>query len=569
MEQGDNQIRRVERLTTQEANAAAAVTTAAHPLAAAVFAGARRPGERWRIILAKPLRLRAPLLLRASRKLDAAATRWEVPLLTVKNASRMEGEALLHLAGSDRVQIEASGLHESPLSSGPTNSSRLPLVPDGRRDEAKAGPWRMFRYGEGVVSMSLKGAIRSGERATTAVLADARLITIVALDGSLQAHFHFQVSHWAQRTLPVTLPAGARPLAAQVDDHWLPHLPSRITAAGETVLELPVPAHDGLAANEAAHRFEVVYSWPARATFPWQQVGSPPPALPVTPLQFRQTWRLPPGVRPLDEANYRRLPGPGEGRNFDDDLRGQLSARLPTTLTRSFSETPDDAGQLQVIADACQALRQGRAGHTLPLLDVLEQVRLRAGPEFRGFVLDSLALEEAGIGPETPVKLLPLASSQDQTPPWETLGLEVLPAGAAPLLTTRRQWEVWPAGASLSVGVPDAVELAVAEAAENGHDATGRFRLALEWLRGTGEAAVCGASGPLLPRCHRLLLIGRNGRRCLELILPRQRSSCAERLPRPPDCFSRDCSVVHSGFRGVARHGGDWCSCCSGWERRE
>ena len=486
IEQGDNQIRRVERITTPMARDVVTVAGVGQPLATATLAGARPHGERWRILFARPLRPRAPLLLRADRPLDMAASRWDVPLLVVLHASRMEGEATLHLAGGDRVQIESLGLREAPGAAG---------LARGR-----AGPWRTFRYGELPVGLTLLGHSRGVDRAA-AVIEDARLTTYVAVDGSLEAHFQFQASHWPRRTLPVTLPPGAKPRAAQVDGHWLPQLALTDTA-GDVVLDLPVPARGGLPASEAAHQFEIVYTLAAQPSSLWQRAASPLPKLPAQPLQVRQTWRLPPGIRPL-EANYRRLPDPSESSDFGA-WRATLAAKLPAALAGSGQETHDDAAaQMQALADACHAVRQSQAGQTLPLRKVLELVRNQAGKELHGLVLDALALEEAGIGPETPVTLRPLASNQDQTSPWETLGLTAIPTRTAPLLTTHRQGEVLPLDAGSALDLPDVVETSVAEAVANGHDSTGRFVLALEWygdaMNGEPAAASRTAAAVLSP----------------------------------------------------------------------
>ena len=140
VEQGDNQVRKLERLEARDASALVALS---NPWAMAALGGAWPHGERWRITLAKPLRHRAPLLLRATRKLDADANHWEVPLLAVLQASRMEGEATLHLAGGDRLQIDPLGLREAAASTSATRG--------------RAGPWRTYRYGELPVSLTLRG----------------------------------------------------------------------------------------------------------------------------------------------------------------------------------------------------------------------------------------------------------------------------------------------------------------------------------------------------------------------------------------------------------------------------
>jgi hypothetical protein len=461
VEQGDNQVRAVKRIGgRQETCDLAGLAALAQPLDAAALAGAWPQGGKWRITLARPLSLRSPLVLRAVRKLDPAAARWDVPLLSVPAAVRMEGEATLHLTGGDRMQVDSAGLRDAPATGGPARG--------------RSGPWRKYRYAEGPVWLTLRGQGRAADRAA-AVFDEAKLTTSAAADGSLQAHFQFRASHWPRRTLPVTLPPGAKPVAARADGRWL----TRLTLAdGDTVLELPVPAQDGLTAGEATHLFEMVYTLPARGTFPWERAASPPPQLPDSqlPIQFRQSWRLPPGVRPV-ESNYRPLPGSGEVSDVAG-WQARLAARMPSAIARAWHEDDDDPPALwQALADGSQAARKERGGQTLPLRELLDMIQAQTGKEVRGFVLDTAALDEAGVGPETKVKVLPLTSGQDQSPPWESLGLVALPARGAMLLTTRRQHSAWGAGPR----APAAVEAAADEAAANGRDATGRFVLSLEW----------------------------------------------------------------------------------------
>ena len=259
------------------------------------------------------------------------------------------------------------------------------------------------------------------------------------------------------------------------------------------MLDLPVPAHKGLAAIKTAHQFEIVYNLPSSTTFLWQSVDSPPPELPVKPLQFRQTWRLPPGVSPLAESKFRKLPGSGEGYEADD-WRTRVAAALPQTW---HENRPAATVQMQALLDASLALRKGRAGQTLPLHEVLQVVQSQSGKEIHDFVVDSLALEEALIGPETLVRI-PAFDGNLELLPWEALGLVIVPARTALLVTTRRQWEAWPTAAVDSLDMPEAVDAAVAEATANGHDATDRFRLALEWTS-------ISANGISMPAGHSLV----------------------------------------------------------------
>src|SRR5205823_10265077 len=72
---------------------------------------------------------------------------------------------------------------------------------------------------------------------------------------------------------------------------------------------------------------------------------------------------------------------------------------------------------------------------------------------------------------------------------------------AAPLLTTRRQWESWQTAEAADL-IPPAVEEAVTAAAQSGHDRSGRFRTVAAWLR-AGDLADALPDGPD-PRYHAL-----------------------------------------------------------------
>jgi hypothetical protein len=112
-ERGGSLVRRAERAYPAEAAAGLAALAADHPLGAAALAVSAPRGPRWRLTLDRPLRVRDPLVLHATRALEPAGGRWEVPLPSVPGAARMEGEVTLHLAGADLVEVESAGLREA------------------------------------------------------------------------------------------------------------------------------------------------------------------------------------------------------------------------------------------------------------------------------------------------------------------------------------------------------------------------------------------------------------------------------------------------------------------------
>jgi hypothetical protein len=148
VQQGANQVRRVERLNTWTLAGVVGLFAAGNAVEATTLQAARPHGEHWRLTLARPLRPREPLLLYATRKLEPVAGRWVVPLPSVLGATRMEGEVTLHLAGADLVQVEAAGLHEAP----PTAPPILPKEGGTPSTIPPAQSWRSFRYGPGAMT---------------------------------------------------------------------------------------------------------------------------------------------------------------------------------------------------------------------------------------------------------------------------------------------------------------------------------------------------------------------------------------------------------------------------------
>lgn len=483
-----NRVRSAVRLRGAEGAGAFAVLGARTPLEAAVSFAARPPGEHWRLRLDRPLRAREPLVLRGGHKLEQADGRWEVPLPLVLGAVRLEGEVTLHLAAADLVQVEATGLRE--------------VSPAPARGHA-ATVWRTFRYSSPVLGLTLRGQGRAADLPVEAAVDQAALITYAGPDGVLQHRFTFRLAHWARRTLPARLPAGARPLAVRIDGHWLPHIPSGADDGGGLVLELPVPDRKGSAGPEArgesgdpAVRLELAYETTGGAWSLWSRLVAPAPVLPVQPVGLRRTWRLPPGVSPLAGGWLRRIPGPGEGEEPPVlDGRPLELLRSPLRLPRTSGKESDPEAT-QALADAAQALRSARAGQTLPLrlaLDELLFVHLRGR---QPLVVDSAALRAAGVGPETPLSIRAPGAPDDQAFPWEGLGLVVVPAGPTALLTSRAQHDSW-RDAGRDGGVSEAIEAALADAARFGHDPSGRFRSAAAWTRPEGGAEA-GETHPLL-----------------------------------------------------------------------
>jgi hypothetical protein len=425
-------------------------------------------------VLGSPRPLEALLLAAACQHLGEPGGRqrvWEVPLVTVPAAHRLDGQVTLLLAGADLVQVAGEGLLEV-VDAGKTDKAR------GQAGAAGALPpvssWRTFRYGHPPVSLRLRGGLPSADRSAETAADQVRLTTTLAADGRLVHHFRFQVWNWRQQRLPIRLPVGTQLQAVRCDGRWLGQLPAGETHEGLTVFELPT------AGEAAQHQFELIYTTAQPAWTLWTTLHAPAPVLPVRTVAFRRTWRLPAGVSPLTESSLTRLPGGAEER------RGVWAEERLAWLSNAGDWA---AKQEQDVADAVAALRrQHKAGDDWPLGRVLERFDIEQLKNY-SLIVDAEALQAAGVGPNALLGAAawdrtPRAGGTAPPPPWGTLGLVCVPCRIAPLLTTRQQLAVWQSSAGAPVP-SRGVEDAVAEAVSFGHDRSGRFRGVADWLQQT------------------------------------------------------------------------------------
>jgi hypothetical protein len=471
VEQGDNTVRSFQRSYAGESAETVAALAATNPLATATLLAARPTSERWRLTFAHPLRAREPLILHSARPLERQGQRWDVPLPSAIGVKHMDGEVTLHLAGAEYVLVETTGLQEAPA------SQPVPGRP-------KVGtPWRTFRYGEGPVSLSLGGRGASVDRTTEALADQACLTTYAGDDGGARHYFTFRVFNWAQHTLPVQLPAGARLVAVQVGGRAV-DLQGAAAPNEPGAFDLPVPRAAGGAAVESPLRFEIVYDTRATsaAWLPWTTYEAPAPVLPVAASTFRRTWRLPPGSDPIPDGRLQRVPGQG----------GVLGEIIPHGISERFVLSDDlsalakspaaGSDQAEGLAAAAFGLRPKVGGRVVRLREMIAEMakNFLVGR----LVVDDDALRDAGISDETLIAIEPADGSRDQSAPWETAGLTAVSAGPAVLLTTTSRADLW----RKRDDPPDSVHTAVARAIANGHDETGHFRAASDWIRHKADA---------------------------------------------------------------------------------
>jgi hypothetical protein len=402
---------------------------------------------------------------------ESQGGRWEVPLLVVVPAQPMDGEVRLYLAAAGIDRIEPIGLGEIATVSAAGDTT----------------PWRTFRYSRLPVSLVLHGRTAMPDRRMTAWIERARLTTYVQPAGQLLNYYSFQVRNWKQGTLPLRLPPGAQLLAAKVEGRWLAHPRLAEMAAGTAVAQLPV------ATDSPTQLVEVVYALAYPLGTLWSQVKAPVPVLPVGTVAFRRTWCLPDSIMPLSEGMFERHPG--QNWDFDGSFREAMS--LPFLAEPSASFVSDDwrhRQERQLIEALTHLLARPPDNERRTLGEMLHYLTYDFLKGQENLVIDAVALREASLRPATPIPENVLyrkgeltASAREGSIPFvEAFGLIWMPCRPAPFLTTRRQGAALQGALSRNGSVSDSVETAVSEAVAHGHDRSGRFRSAADWLRDSG-----------------------------------------------------------------------------------
>jgi len=512
-----NSVRGVERLQFAEAAPQLSGLAATDPLSgAALLSAPLSRGSLWRLTFAEPLaepitlettldipRVESTAIagvmpgpLAGTAPLGAAvwsalaqqvaarempAEKWAIPLLTVLAADRMEGEVKVQLAGADLVEVESLGLRES--------------VPGPRSGTPAA--WRSFHYGRPPFALVLHGRIVVADQRVAPEIDSAHLTTFVQPEGLLLSHLALQLHRWEQRTLPIRLPPGTEYRAASLDGHWLPRPASLQSADGGLVLELPI------ATQTAVHQVDVIYERKVPSWKLWTELDAPVPVLPLEAASVRHTWCLPPGVVPLRQASAQLLPVPGtksEAGPIQEFIRISKSYLAPLSGVRIDEWR---TRQLRLLMEANAYLQnQRRDRQSLCLGDVLTTLVFQVFKDQEPLVIDQVALQEAGVGPSTPFNdpEIPgeerLASgAQGTLSAFDRLGLVCVPTPYSLLVTTRRQWQTQPSSGEGTGYRSERVQAALGEAVAQGHDSSGRFVSALDWLSASRRAVVKGWEG--------------------------------------------------------------------------
>jgi hypothetical protein len=488
---GGNSLKSVHRQPAIDAASYWRALGAVNPLDAMLRLGTPVPqAQVWRLTFAQPLREPVRLLGRCKVAVTTAAPdqmSWFAALPVVLGADAMEGEAMVHARDVAITNVVASGMAE-----------------EGVAEARGAATWRTFRYHGVPAALRVTGHRRPSDREAGIVhpaIPRASLIATCDPSGKLRIHYAFLLQHWPQRLVPLRLPESAQILGVRAAGRWVADFEVSSTTENGQVVNMPVPAGVG------PHPLELVYEMTESAWKAWTEVEAVAPEPPVEPLALRRIWRLPAGTIPMKPERFMRLPGSADKAH---PLAGVLPLSMPRPplpvaheiaalapgLEAFVPRSPHEwKGQQRVqmedVASALAAEARRRSRWTLG--ESVDYAMRGTQPEPMMLVIDAAALRSEGLAPETPLSL-PNGQRPNGTATfrsWDQLGVVYVPTEAVPLLSTPRQVQAWEA----SGAVPGDIEHAVREAAQHGHDRSGRFRSAAEWVT-TG--VVSPASRPFL-----------------------------------------------------------------------
>lgn len=475
---GSNALKSVHRQPALDAAAYWRTLGAVNPLDATLRLGAPVPqAQVWRLTFAQPLREPVRLLGRCKAPATTAAPEqlsWFAALPVVLGADAMEGEAMVHARDVAITGVAAPGMAE-----------------EGVAEPRGAAAWRTFRYHGIPATLRVTGQRRPRDREAGIVhpaIPRASLIATADPSGKLRIHYAFLLQHWPQRLVPLRLPESAQVLGVRAEGRWVSDYEVTSSAESGQVVNVPVPA------GASPHPLELVYELATPAFKAWTELQAAAPEPPVEPLAMRRIWRLPAGTAPMQPERFTRLPG---SANDVHRLGSMLPASMPRPplpvaheiaamapgleafVPRSPHEWKEQQRvQMEDVASALAA--EARRRPRWALGESVDYAMRGTQPEPIMLVIDAAALRGEGLAPETPLTLPngPRPNGATTFRPWDHLGIVYVPTEALPLLSTLRQVQAWEA----SGAVPADIERAVREAAHHGHDRSGRFRSAAEWV---------------------------------------------------------------------------------------
>jgi hypothetical protein len=473
-------IAAVQRLAGLDTMAALLLLGSHHGLEALTVLAAQPGRQLWRVSFAEPVSSRIHLVLVSgftptepwAQAGSNGQRTWSIPLVSVAGAQPFTGAddlLAVQVLGAEIVGADAEKLQELPLPGGGVGKT-------SPKAHGQKRLWRVYRYTgpRPHLIVQARGVAVGEEPETPETCESAALVTYVEPGGRLVHHFKFQLRNWRKSAVPVLLPPGAQMILASTEGRSLDTFSQQELPGG---VKVDLPATNAL----GVQHFELVYvtSDGLRQWWPCQRLPAPLPQLPVKPLEFRRSWVLPLGVVPLDDSLVRLAQRPNEPAGTSPALSLEPLWTIGQPLLASFldeSATPPWATvQRQHLTTALGQLP--KAAKTWSLGQVVEWLVFDRLKHQVPLIVDAAALAAAGLTPKTPFAGADLPQTESKAP------LVFVPTPSGLLLTTREQWQFWGVQATASIVVSGAVADAVLEAAQRGHDTSGRFWSSARWLR--------------------------------------------------------------------------------------
>jgi hypothetical protein len=445
------------------------------------------PGrETWRLEFAEPLRGRATLVLESAfdraqllqKGMASPEQFWAIPVVTLPTAAATEGELAVMPVGAEITDVRAHGLQEQPRS-GAKNTS----APGLRRMA------RVFYYAatpplqtNADLSVTARDAATRGTTEETCEF--ARLTSWAGTGGPTAHHFHFRLSDWRKSSVAILLPVQAESITARFQGRFL----TFAQRAGDEGVEVAMPSSPGVAVQE----FDVYYETATNASLalPWAVLESALPRPPVQPLAYEREWLLPAHVVPLHNA-WQRVDELQSGKSSQKLGWGhaawQTGRPLLSSLVGDSAATDWSASQRHFLSTARGRL-QARLGApaTWNLGSVVESLASDQTSASIPLIVDASGLAAAGLHTASQ---FPETADLAGASPWSIWGVELVPTASGILLTTKAQAQAWTASGATDASAPATASVAVAQAAECGHDSSGRFQSALFWIANAGPAS--------------------------------------------------------------------------------
>ncbi|VTS06599.1 hypothetical protein [Tuwongella immobilis] len=468
--QGSNRIAEVQPIPAGMMFAWGNVLAAGNPLSAAarISTVADLRGPWWRLRLTRPIQ--EPLRIEAKLTAKPTSTTRDrshsVPLIWVAGVESSRGRIEITDPDRDDYRVLTRGLQTI---SSDVITSNAPGVD------------RVWSVAPLPLQMQLLPDDAPTGAGSPARLDSPSLLTIFDQRRMLLA-FRVRLRNWNQRELAAKLPEGARLQVAVLNGRRI-DTPDLVLANDPRTVRFSLPR--SLAQSD--HHLELVYEIPVRSWWFSIPAEAPVPEFVLSMPIVQREWRLAPGLAPMHPRGWLASPADPLPQDWPPLMPSSLRSwidpptpeRLPPGLTPLLEAaspwTPSTEGRPKL--SSSPATSPGTLGEWLA-----RTWTQGTGAERVGLVVDTQALAEAGLSPQSPLTLVGPAPS----PVWDALGLAILPCDTAVLLTTPRQRAFWETLRDRpDAPLPPQLQQAARDALEQGQDATGRFQQVGQWLEST------------------------------------------------------------------------------------